>query len=214
MVWKISGFTLLLLICTLAFTDTVFADQISDVLATPLKASEGILVISVDSEVPFKSIRLKRTSEIFGELEAQDSPAGKSIYLVAMPAGHYQWIEVLLGTTNFQRGEVGLAGNDKKRYEFDVKAGKVNYPGDFVIKSQYGERLTNAMKSLNLNISSFLFNITYYIDIRDRMAMLLGRLTPEQRKAFSKIGFEYVGPGQDAFPAYYGKFIDASQVSK
>ncbi len=180
-----------------------YPDQIDDVLSQPLKADEGILVISVDTEVPFRALKFRNSSKVFDDDEAENTPSGKSLQLVTLPAGHYKWLSVVLGTSNFTRGVIGIGSINGHKYEFDIKAGKVNYPGDFVVQSQYGERLTNALREQKLNTSAFLYNIRYYIDLKDRVSILLENLTPAQRIAIARLGFEYAGPGKDPFPAYY-----------
>jgi hypothetical protein len=179
--------------------------QLDEALDAHLGSDQAILVISVDTEIPFKAIRIKRPDEVFGDLVAENTSAGKSLSMIVMPAGHYQWTEVLLGTADFERGHIVLNGNKNQNYEFDVQAGKINYPGDFVIQTNFGNVLTEALSHLALPTNPFLFHIRYYIQLRDRMAMLLETLTPEERKAFDRIGFVYIGPGNDAFPDYYEK---------
>jgi hypothetical protein len=178
------------------------ADDIDNVLNRPLKADEGILVIAVDSEFAFKALRIKRDSQLIGDIYAEGAPAGKSLYMAVVPKGHYEWKELLLGENNFQRGIVTLGGS-KRHYDFDVKAGKVNYPGDFVISTNQGEALTKALDMLGIKYGQAgVRNVLYYIELRDRLATLLGRLSPSQRQAVDRLGFRYIGPGDDAFEDY------------
>jgi hypothetical protein len=208
----IRGFLLLVSLSALAFAGEVHADSVDEVLATPLKPDEGILVLRVDTEFAFKSLRLKRPSQPIGDLFAEDAPAGLSVYMAVVPAGHYQWTQILLGTMDFQRSWVDMY-NTKHRFEFDVQPGKVNYPGDFVIRTNLGDTLTQALKELDLPYAVMLLHVIYHGDLTDRLAMLMTTLTPEQRQALDRIGFAYIGPGEDSFPAYYQKIV-ASQRDK
>lgn len=192
--------------CLLATTPAL-ADDIDEVLNTPLKADEGILVIAVDSEFAFRALRIKRDGELVGNLYAIDAPAGKSLYMVVVPKGHYEWKEILQGVHNFQRGTV-LVSSTKYHYDFDVQAGKVNYPGDFVISTNQGEALTNALKIVGIKYAEVgLRDIRYYTELRDRLGTVLGQLSPEQHQAIDRLGFIYVGPGSDSFNNYYHSAI-------
>lgn len=179
------------------------AGQIEDVLNTPLSHDEGILLVSVDTEVPFEGLHLKSSSRVFDSVVAENVKPGKSLYLVILPIGHYQWRSIDIGGADFYRGKLDLDKNSSEKYEFDIRPGKINYPGDFIIQTQYGSALTKAMAEQKLSMSSFLFTLTYYTELRDRFATVLANLTPEQVKAFNRIGYLYVGPGNDMFPEYY-----------
>lgn len=188
--------------CALAATPAL-ADDLDEVLNTHLKADEGILVLSVDSEFAFKALRIKRDNQLIGDIYAEGAPAGKSLYMAVVPEGHYEWKEILLGENNFRR-EVVNVNNTKYHFDFVVKAGKVNYPGDFVISTNQGEALTKALEIVGIKYGQVgVQGIVYYVELRDRMATFLGQLSPEQHRSVDRLGFSYVGPGDDAFNDYY-----------
>ena len=179
----------------------VLAGQDTNLLNKQLKPDEGFLVVSVDTGVPFRSLRLRRPDEIFGDLVAQNQPAGRDVRIIVMPAGHYQWVNMNLGTASWQRTYLWINARQKKQYAFNLVAGRVNYPGDFVIQPIVSSGLYKAL--MDVPNAFVFFRGSYYVYMIDRFAMLHDELSPVQEQLIRKYGLVYVGPGNDPFPGFY-----------
>ena len=167
-----------------------------------LAPGDGVLVVAVDTMVPFSDLRLIRPNDTFSAIASQALPKGRTVRFIEVPAGTYQWATVDL-STSYQHYYVPLDRNKKQRFTFTVKPGVINYPGDFVLmvddnRAIYGEAgLYSAINS-------------YYIRLVDRNAMLLDDLSPDQAKMIAHLGLTYTGPGNDDFETYY-KTLSASR---
>lgn len=184
---------------------TVIAGQDADLHNARLKPNEGFLVVSVDTGVPFRSLRLRRPDEIFGDLVAQNQPVGRNVRMIVMPAGHYQWINVNLGTASWQRTYIWINTKQEEQYGFTLMAGKVNYPGDFVIQPIVSSGLYKTL--MDVPNAFVFFRGRYYIYLIDRFAMLYDELSPVQEQILKKYGLVYVGPGTDPFPGFYSYLL-------
>jgi hypothetical protein len=107
----------------------------------------GILVLHVDTNVPLSGLEANRRL-IRGELAK-----GRYVWLVHLPAGRYAWTEVAFAA-NPKLGNVpswcprnrivrfdpltDLHGVERSEYEFDVEAGTINYPGELILRADYG----------------------------------------------------------------------------
>src|SRR5690606_21576501 len=92
-----------------------------------LDAAEGLLAIAVDSSLPLQQVVV--TALAGGTTIAlQRPPAGRRIALYAVPAGRYRWDRVV------ERDDLDYDLRGDPEFEFDVRAGVVNYPGDLVFR--------------------------------------------------------------------------------
>lgn len=185
-----------LFVCGVLIGMAARAAQPADLSHLQLKADEGVLVVSVDTDLPLKSMRFRRPDQAVGEQVAEQAPVGRSVRFLVLPAGQYRWAEVDLGGAH----SIPLDRPASSHYEFTVAAGKVNYPGDFVVRAEGGAGADQAAASVSNGAS--LADVGYSLSLVDRYAMLLDALAPAQRDALGRLGLVYVGPGGDDFPFY------------
>ncbi|HEX7965500.1 MAG TPA: hypothetical protein VF651_07260 [Gammaproteobacteria bacterium] len=186
-----------MLACGMLFGVAARAAQPADLSHLQLQAAQGVLVVSVDTDMPLKSLRFRRLDQAADEQQvAEQAVAGRSVQFLVLPAGHYRWTEVDLGGAN----SIPLDRSASPRYEFTVQAGKVSYPGDFVVRAEGGRSADQAAASVTNGAS--LADVGYSLSLVDRYAMLLDALAPAQRDALGRLGLVYVGPGGDDFPFY------------
>lgn len=95
----------------------------------PLDEDEGWLLLVVDNGSTAQSLHLDGPS-VFGD-RVKGLIQGRSVSLLRARAGKYRWSSVTAGRLqwNLRRG------TDR---EFSVEAGKVNYPGNFVLEGRGG----------------------------------------------------------------------------
>jgi hypothetical protein len=159
-----------------------------------LAPGDGVLVVAVDTMVPFSDLRLIRPNDTFSAIAARTLPKGRSVRFIEVPAGDYEWAKADLG--GYQRYYLALDRNKKQRYTFTVKPGVINYPGDFVLMVDDSQVVwADAYFYGAIN--------SYYVRSIDRNAMLLDDLTPDQAKMVEHLGLVYTGPGTDDFETYY-----------
>ncbi len=92
------------------------------------RAEEGLLVLDVDSDVPIERL------ETDGSIAATRLPRGRHTWIVRARPGSYAWRHVVLGQgSGFSDSRVSLPDDDE--FRFDVVAGRLNYPGELVIRS-------------------------------------------------------------------------------
>lgn len=96
-----------------------------------LAPGKGFLVVVVDTTSRISSVRVKKQG---GVLEAAVLPhidIGRTLQLYVVDAGEYAWDELNL-TTRVMRARYAL-GKDPE-YHFQVEAGRINYPGELIVR--------------------------------------------------------------------------------
>ena len=164
-----------------------------------LAPGDGVLVVVVDTMLPFNDLRLTRPGDTFHAIAARDLQKGRSVRFIEVPAGEYQWTEVDLSNSGYY---VPLNRDKKLKYTFTVKPGVINYPGDLMISVDEDKQIF---------ASALLYGAIhkYYVQLIDRNAMLLDDLTPDQAKMVRRLGLVYTGPGLDTFADYYKSVTSA-----
>ena len=97
----------------------------------PLTPDEGILVVQLDLGIAVQEI------EAEGTVIARDLQPGQHLWVVKMKAGRYRWTSVRLMSavrngSRIRPMPVGVS--NEREFVFDVEAGKVNYPGEFLVR--------------------------------------------------------------------------------
>lgn len=167
-----------------------------------LAPGDGVLVVAVDTMLPFSDLRLIRPNDTFAAIAASNLQTGRSVRFIEVPAGEYQWAKIDLNDNGYVHYYVALDQNKKERYTFTVKPGVINYPGDFVVTIDENRKVW---------VKAYLYQAInrYYIHQIDRTAMLLEDLSPDQATMVQRLGLVYTGPGNDDFLAYYNSLKSA-----
>lgn len=167
--------------CSLAHESTVLPDK--------LDPDQGMLVLVIDSNVPFQRLKFQRAGDVFETVGAMDIGTGRTIRFIQMPPGNYYWSRIEFATdfnyaqfVDFTHGSTDLA--------FTIRPGTVSYAGDLLIRGN----VTGGWSILSQN---------YHVRLLNHSAMLLNDIDVAQRTFITKHGIAYTGKGVDRFFDYY-----------
>jgi dienelactone hydrolase len=154
-----------------------------------LAADEGLLVVHIDTAVPLERVSLDRA------VASGALPSGRHVWLVRLPVGRYRWAQISFGS---QAGSAQVyrfePGDEDVR--FDVEAGKINYPGELVIRAHPMARsVRGAIQVRNRNHSA-------------RAVRELGKVAREILSAFP---LRHAGPSRDGFLEHYSRERDRAR---
>lgn len=96
-----------------------------------LAPGEGFLVVVVDTTSRISSVRVKKQGSMLEAAVLPRIEIGRTLQLYIVDAGEYAWDELNL-TTSTMRARYAL-GNDPE-YHFHVEAGRINYPGELIVR--------------------------------------------------------------------------------
>ncbi|MBB5207387.1 S9 family peptidase [Chiayiivirga flava] len=139
-------------------------------------ADEGLLAVAVDTPVPLDGLRFARV-DVPGEIGTlRRVGVGHTRQLYIVPAGRYRWEWVRVDDqTHTLADEAALA--------FDVKAGRINYPGDLIVRPHGWVRVA--------------------FDVSNRGLPAMDWLDAEHPALAQRFEFAYAGHDPDPFPAFY-----------
>jgi hypothetical protein len=92
-----------------------------------LAPGEALLIIHIDTEVVFDRLILNH------RVVARSLGKGKHIWMVRVREGRYRWKRIEIGKDRVRRSIYQLEPDEE--LGFEVKAGKINYPGELTIRS-------------------------------------------------------------------------------
>lgn len=119
---------------------------------------EGWLVVIVDNDAFISSIRLDGPG-LRGDDIVKNLTQGRNVRVVRAKAGIYRW-------SMLQRGDGYLKIGRDAQFAFTVTAGKVNYPGDFVVEAG-GLRMVRYYRS-NRGLQAMMALDQTYKGLRDK----------------------------------------------
>jgi pimeloyl-ACP methyl ester carboxylesterase len=96
-----------------------------------LSENEGLVLIGVDSSA-IRTLRITEVGRLFYGTDLDDLPHRRNYHLYAFSAGRYRWDSIHSGG-----GRVNL--DDDPEFEFQVEAGRLNYPGDLRFRWRGGQ---------------------------------------------------------------------------
>ena len=101
-----------------------------------LREDEGLLIVHVDTDVHLKRISI-RSGTVATEL-----PEGDHLWIVRARAGNSGWRRVDFGKEVGRRAYIFVEqwdGLNENEFKFDIKAGRINYPGALIVRSKKSE---------------------------------------------------------------------------
>ncbi len=143
-----------------------------------LDADEALLVVGVDSDVDITSVRVARNGVNLDTSSLRGLDKGSNAQLFAVPVGSYRWSSVTL-----RRGNMRFDVRRDKNYTFEVKPGRINYPGDMVYRdgvAWFGQ-----------------------LHFANRGLRAMDWLQAKHPALYRDVAFEYTGHYPDPFPAFY-----------
>lgn len=166
----------------------------------PVLANDvGILVLHVDTNAPLSGLEANGRS-ISGELAK-----GRHLWLVRLPAGRYAWTEIAFAPSPnpndvpswCRRARparfdplTDLKGTRRSEFEFDVATGAVNYPGELILRADYG-------------YCGWVAKVT--IRNRNHSAMALESLLKQYPALLDSLPVRYAGSSSDEFLQYFAR---------
>lgn len=123
---------LLILQCLMAPSLLAAVKRIDPGEQVQLGADQGLLLLAVDSKIPLYSATVNRPGKILSPAVLRKIEVGATHALFVADAGTYSWQEL----KPFARWRLQI--RDQSAFEFEVRAGELNYPGDLVIDSRAG----------------------------------------------------------------------------
>jgi len=126
----------------------------------PLGEGEGWLVVIIDNGGYLSSIRLDGPG-LLGDDVVKNLAQGRNVRIVRAKAGNYRW-------SMLRRPDGYLKVERDAQFAFTVTAGKVNYPGDFVVESG-GMRMVRYYRS-NRGLQAMMALDATSKGLRDRYA--------------------------------------------
>lgn len=152
-----------------------------------LAPNEALLIVHIDTEVALARVILNNRSV------ARSLAEGRHVWMVRVPVGSYSWKRIEIG--NQLRHRVKYRLDPDEEMSFEVEAGKINYPGELVIRSS--------------PLSSWQ-DIILIVRNRNHSAKAVRDLRGSYDALLSSLPLHYAGSSGDGFLAYYMKKRDQS----
>lgn len=143
-----------------------------------LAADEALLLIVVDTQADLEKVSIARNGINFDVRSMRSLDKGRNAQLFAVPVGRYRWSSVALRLSGFR---LDLRGSVE--YQFDVKPGRVNYPGDLLCRGSLS--------------SGIMFQMA------NRGLLAMDWLQAQHPALYRDHAFEYTGHYPDPFPGFY-----------
>ena len=144
-----------------------------------LDADEGLLVIGVDTDVDIASVRIVRNGANLDTRSMRGLDKGRSAQLFAVPVGKYRWSSITL-----RRGNVRFDVRKDDNYAFEVRPGRINYPGDMIYRGA----------------TAWWWGKLHFAN---RGLLAMDWLQAQHPAIQRDYAFEYTGHYPDPFPAFY-----------
>jgi hypothetical protein len=150
-----------------------------------LAPNEALLIIHVDTDIALESLLLNNRPV------AKSLGKGRHLWMIRVPEGRYRWKRVEVGNSPRNKSIYMLESDEE--LSFEVKAGKINYPGELVIRS--GPRSQWGAETL-------------VVRNRNHSAMVVRELRGSYDSILRSFPLHYAGFNGDGFLAYYVRKLE------
>ncbi len=175
----------LALICAVGLTACTNFRPIDPNRPVELSLGEGLLILDIDTEIP---LRLLRTSR--GRMK--DVEAGRHVWIVRLGRGRHIWREIQIDIPGRQKGYYRYRVSRDPEFEFEIEAGKINYPGQLVIRRYRGaEHVPSGLVIRNVN----------------RAGMTLRALRKSHPEILRQFELVQSGSSEDGFLEHYSRVV-------
>ena len=151
-----------------------------------LDAGEALLVVGVDTDVDITSVRVARNGVNLDTSSLRALDKGSNAQLFTVPVGKYRWSSITL-----RRGNMRFDVRRNENYTFEVRPGRINYPGDMVYRGEqawWGK-----------------------LHFANRGLRAMDWLQAHHPTIYRDYAFEYTGHYPDPFPAFYREAITSGK---
>lgn len=145
-----------------------------------LAPNQGLLIIHIDTDIPLANLFLNHRPV------AKSLGKGRHVWMTRVIEGHYRWKRIDIGKDPRDRSKYLLDPDEE--LSFVVKAGKINYPGQLVIRSGALSRWGEG----DLNVRN-----------RNHSAMAVRELRDSYGSILRSFPLHYAGLSGDGFLEYY-----------
>jgi hypothetical protein len=144
-----------------------------------LKSDEGLVVLIIDINFRIAKISLGKEGKVFPVYSLKKLRPGSQMKIIKLPVGKYYWKEGRGYSANtIHTFEIG-----KELTSFEVKAGKLNYPGTLEFRGWLNERN----------------DVVYQFNMLNNSTTVFTSLKEKYPKLLSKYPLTYSGKNPDPF---------------
>ncbi len=147
-----------------------------------LAPNEALLIVHIDTEVALERLVLNNRSV------ARSLAEGRHVWMVRVPVGSYSWKRIEIGKQLRYREKYRLESDEEM--SFEVEAGKINYPGELVVRRSPQSSWRNRI---------------LIVRNRNHSAMVVRDLKGSHDALLSSFPLHYAGSSGDGFLEYYMK---------
>jgi hypothetical protein len=154
-----------------------------------LAPKEALLIIHIDTDIALEALLLnsRQVAKSLGE--------GRHAWMVRVPEGRYRWKRIEVGSSPRNRSIYMLESDEE--LSFEAVAGKINYPGELVIRpgprSQWGGK-------------------TLVVRNRNHSALVVRELRGSYDSILRSFPLHYAGFSGDRFLEYYMRKRESSDA--
>ena len=145
-----------------------------------LAPNEALLIVHIDTEVALARLVLNNRSI------ARSLGEGRHVWMVRVPVGSYHWRRIEIGNQLRHREKYRLEPDEE--LSFEVESGKINYPGELVIRG-------GSQSSWGAG--------TLAVRNRNHSAMAVRELMGQYDAILRSLPLHYAGLSGDGFLEYY-----------
>jgi hypothetical protein len=150
-----------------------------------LAPNEALLIVHIDTDIALEQLVLNNRAV------ARSIGKGRHAWMVRLREGRYRWRRIELGSGKRQNLRFELEPDEE--LSFVVKAGKINYPGELVIRSGSLSRWGDG---------------TLIVRNRNHSAMAVRALRRRYDRVLRSHSLHYAGASGDTFLEYYERERD------
>ena len=163
-----------------------------------LQPEEGVLVVEIDAQEPVLRVLIEPVGRFASSVTLANLSAGRHAHLLVLPAGRYRWREFDLKGTVVVNGrpypKTWRMEPDDPHWQFDVRAGAINYPGLVYLERLY----QSVLRTYTMN----------------RSAQLVQTIGARRRALLTDFPLVYTGRGRDEFLEFYSSKLARTSESK
>lgn len=154
-----------------------------------LAPGQALLIIHIDTDIALEELFLNHKSV------ARSLGKGKHLWLTRVAEGRYRWERIEIGKQS--RNRLKFVLDPDEELGFELKAGKINYPGELVIRSGTLSRWGDG---------------DLIVRNRNHSAMAIRQMRGSYASILDSLPLYYAGVGEDGFLEYYMRRRDGSAV--
>jgi hypothetical protein len=165
----------------------------------PLPQGKGVLLVSVQTDLPIKTLHLIDTNTGADDAAMNDIPAGYTVRAVLVKTGDYEWLRADYPDNLTMQGVENhwIMLNEHAHLRFSVKPGVVNYPGDLVIQQSAANQMSIVVPQPNELGAYKVPQLAYHFGLINRVSQAEAAADDRTQTMIKRLGLVYTGPETD-----------------